>query len=94
MKILILYNNLKDLIPEIIRSPYSIQVLDYIFKRPIFKSSDFINNTNVPDATARRILNAFRDNDIVRVLREGRGRRASSLIFPELLNVVEGENIF
>lgn len=94
LKILILYNRLKNQIPDIIHSQYLIQTLDFIFIRPIFKSSDFISNANVPDPTARRILDAFRDNSIIKVLSKGSGRRASSYIFPELLNIVEDKDIF
>jgi Fic family protein len=94
LKIIILYNNLKNHIPEIIHSQYSIQALDFIFKRPIFKSTDFVVNPDIPNKTARRILNAFRDDGIVKILRTRQGRQATRYISPELLNIVEGENIF
>ncbi len=39
---LTLYDTMKQRIFEITRSQYSIQVLDAIFDKPIFQTSDFV----------------------------------------------------
>ncbi len=92
--ILDLYNRMKPQIVELTRSQYSILALDWIFNRPIFKSSDFVRETNIPDPTAKRILNVLKNENILNTLHEGSGRRAAVLSFPELLNIAEGNKVF
>ena len=92
--ILNLYEKMKDRVSAVTHSPYAIHALDWVFRRPIFKSTDFIANAGIPKQTAGRILKVLREGDILKVIIEGRGRRPSTLAFPELLNAVEGEDVF
>ena len=88
-KILNLYENLKLRLPNLSRSRYGVIALDWIFKYPIFLSSNFVNNSGVPSATARRLLETLRAEDIITRLRSGSGRKAAILAFPALLQIVE-----
>ncbi|MFZ5906090.1 MAG: Fic family protein [Nitrospirota bacterium] len=92
-EILKLYERKKDQIVEITHSQYSIHALDFIFSRPIFKSTDFVKIQEIPDPTAKRILSILRDNSILKTLRESKGRRAAIYAFPELIAITEGHNI-
>ncbi len=92
--ILDLYEELKPWAVEWTHSQYAIHALDWIFNRPIFKSTDFVANGSIPDPTARRLLGSFKKVGLVKVLWEGRGRRAAVLSFPRLLNIAEGREIF
>jgi Fic family protein len=56
LKIINLYSELKPRIAELTRSQYSIHALDWLFARPIFRSSDFIESAGIPKATGKRIL--------------------------------------
>ena len=94
LTILSLYDSRKSWIVEAIPSQYAVRALDWMFKRPIFKTSDFIAHAEVPEPTARRILRLARDGGLLRVLVEGSGRRGAVLIFPELLNIAEGRTVF
>lgn len=94
MAILGLYERMKREIAEVTRSQYAIHALDWIFERPIFKSSDFVANAGIPDPTAKRILPVLREANILRVFQEGSGRRASTLGFAQLLNIAEGREAF
>ena len=89
--ILRLYDALKDQVIQLTRSQYAIPALDFIFKRPIFKSTDFVTQANIPAATARRILTCLRDNSICTTTVEARGRRPAILAFPALLDITEGK---
>ena len=89
-----LYQRLKHQVTEMTRSQYAIHALDWIFGRPIFKSTDFISNANIPEPTARRILTVLEHGNILKTIDRGRGRRASMLAFPDLLNAAEGKKIF
>lgn len=60
-------------------SQYAIHALDYIFAHPIFKASDFTGSKDIPTPTAKRILTVFRDNGLLKILREASGRRAAYL---------------
>ena len=92
--ILALYEDMKGKVASVTRSQYAIYVLDWIFEYPIFNSSNFAAHGDVPERTARRLLNALRDHDVLRVARAGNGRRGSLLVFPSLLNVAEGRTVF
>ena len=89
-----LYDSMKSRVADLTRSRYAIQALDWIFERPIFSSSDFVTTAGIPEPTARRFLKVLRGGEILRELSPGRGRRAGVLLFPEILNVVEGDRIF
>ncbi len=92
--ILDLYNKEKIRFVELTHSQYAIHSLDWIFERPMFKSSDFINSSSIPKPTAQRILNVLKANDILRTLMESSGNRSSVLAYPALLNVAEGREAF
>lgn len=92
--ILDLYNRMKTHFVELTRSQYAIHALDWIFERPIFKSSDFINSSSIPKPTAQRILNVLKAGDTLRTMTESSGSRPAVLAYPALLNIAEGQEAF
>ena len=64
--------------------------LDWVFERPIFRSTDFVVTADLPELTARRILKLLIDGGILKVLRSGRGRRPGVFCFSDLLDIAEG----
>jgi len=92
--ILALYIRMKPQFAELTRSQYAIHALDWIFDRPIFKSSDFVRNAGIPDPTAKRILGVLKNESVLKTLHEGSGRRAAVLAFIKLLNIAEGHEVF
>ena len=92
--VLDLYRKHNKQLAEITRSPYAVIVLDWIFKQPIFSSSSFVATKQMPEQTARRLLVSFREAGLLRALHEASGRRSAILCFPELLNIVEGNELF
>lgn len=93
-QILTLYRDRKDWIAEVTRSQYAVRALDWMFGRPIFKTSDFFESVGIPQPTAKRIVREARDNGLLRELRPAGGRRAAILAFVELLNIAEGGRAF
>lgn len=87
--ILDLYEKMKQKVPAITRSQYAIQAIDTLFDRPIFRSADFIRYSQIPKDTAFRILGEFKKEGLVRVLREGKGRRSSILAFYQVLEITD-----
>ncbi len=92
--ILTLYEEMKLRVAEMTRSQYAILALDWIFGRPIFKTSDFVASAGIPAPTAKRILSVLRTEDILKVIVESSGRRAAVVTFPRLLNIAEGYEAF
>lgn len=92
-EILTLYANKKSQIAGITHSQYSIHALDFIFTRPVFKSTEFTGIKEIPTPTAKRILAVLRDNGILKVIRESSGRRSATYAFTELVNAIEGANV-
>lgn len=92
-EILELYEKMKRRITELTRSQYAIQVLDALFDRPIFQSSDFVSRSGIPKHTALPFLHKLRVAGILHPLREKSGRRSAILAFRELLNCAEGRDV-
>lgn len=88
-----LYADMKTTIHDIIHSQYTIHLLDAIFDRPIFDTTDFITRSKINIKTAMALLKQLREHNILSVLREGSGRKASVLCFPKLLNIAEGKEV-
>ncbi|MCY4022010.1 MAG: Fic family protein [Anaerolineaceae bacterium] len=87
-----LYDRLKTRITEIGRSKYGIHVLDGVFKRPIFTTSDLVDETIVPVRAAQRILERLVDNGILTEVRSGKGQSPSAYQFSEFLRIAaEGD---
>lgn len=88
--IMALYERQKRQVVELTRSQYAIKALDWIFGKPIFKPSDFIAGSAIPEVTARRVLAVLREAEVLKELRPRRGQQAAVLAFHELVNIVEG----
>ncbi len=93
-KILELYAKLKEQVIEITHSQYAVPLLDQMFQRPIFQSTHMLNKKGMPSKPmVMTLLTQLKDAGILKVIREGRGRRAQILGLPSLLNVTEGRKI-
>jgi Fic family protein len=92
--ILALYDKLRRDALAWTRSQYAVPALDWMFNRPIFKSTDFVANAGIPAPTAKRLLAVFKGQGLFSVLVEGRERRNAVYALRELLNVAEGSDTF
>jgi len=88
-RILNLYNETKDELPEITGSKYGIQAIDTIFSRPVFSSTYFFDMSDIPKQTAHRVLSRLNETGVVEILREGSGRRPTLYVFPKLMQITE-----
>ena len=80
-------------VAELTRSQFSSLAVDFIFSRPVFSTTHFVDSAGIPRETAQRILRMLRGATVLRTIREGSGRRAAILAFPELLNIAEGRRM-
>lgn len=92
-KIRSLYETMKARIQECTHSQFTIKLLDQIFKRPIFRTTDFVRETKIQRATAINLLRILRDATILKELEPGAGSRPAVMCFPDLLNAAEGKKI-
>ncbi len=94
MDIVDLHSRLKQCVAALTRSPYAVHALDWIFERPIFRSSDFAAAAGIPQRPAQRLLHALREGEILTTLREARGSRAAVLAVRDVVNIAEGRDVF
>jgi Fic family protein len=92
--ILNLYNCVKEQIVELTHSQHAIKALDFLFRHPVFLVSGFVKNSDIPKASATRIIKVLCDNRLLKIVREGRGRRSGVYVFEDLLMVAEGKQNF
>ncbi|MFQ5673803.1 MAG: Fic family protein [Nitrospinales bacterium] len=89
-----LYERLKKQVVDATHSQFAVQALDAIFSRPVFRSSQFQQLANIKTrSTAARILRKLREVGVLKVLKEGKGRRSALIMFPELIYLVEGKRV-
>lgn len=92
-----LYEQMKLAIQEVTRSQYTLHLLDAIFSKPIFRSSDLTAQLNrdfgVHEKTTPGLLRLMRDAGILRELQAASGRRSATLCFPRLINLAEGRQV-
>lgn len=91
--ILDLYEEMKRRVPEMTRSQYAILAVDWIFGRPVFKTTDFVGGAGIPGSTARRLLGVLRDGGVVKTLTPGSGSRPAVFAFADLLRIAEGREV-
>lgn len=88
--ILALYDRMKATVTAATRSQYAMAVLDAIFDRPIFQSTDFAVRLGINKVTAASLLRQLRDAGVLVAIRESSGRRPAVLAFLELVSAAEG----
>lgn len=89
-----LYESMKDRIQEATHSQFTITLLDSLFSKPVFTSTYLLKKTGIHRNTLMPLLRQMKDANIIRTLIEGRGRRPATLIFPGIINIVEGRDVF
>lgn len=90
-QIVALHDEMKRSIPQVIRSHYSVVVIDTLFDRPIFSSTDFAEKSQIPSDSAKRILHKLRAVGIIEIIREGKGRIPAVYQFTRLMKIAEHE---
>jgi len=89
-----LYDDLKRRVLDLTHSQYAVPLLDYMFQRPIFRSSEVAKNEHMPSIPmVANLLKTLRENGVLTTLREGAGRRPHVLALSELINLCEGTKV-
>lgn len=92
-----LYEEMKIAIQETTHSQYSVHLLDAVFSKPIFRTSDLAQQLardyGIHEKTTPGLLRQLREAGILRELQSGSGRRPAILCFPRLINLAEGRDV-
>lgn len=95
--IMALYDEMKLAIQEATHSQYTVHVLDAIFCKPVFRTSDLVQKFSadfgIHEKTTPGLLRQLKSAGILKELLPGSGRRAAILCFPGLINLVEGRDV-
>jgi Fic family protein len=89
-RILELYATKKTKVADLTRSQYAIRAVDALFMSPVFTNSLFVRRSGIPAASARRILRALVEHEVLDQLRPGIGRMPTFYIFSKLIDITEG----
>jgi Fic family protein len=93
--VLALHERLKARVLDLTNSQYALPVLDQAFKRPVFHSAHLRFGPKRPSRPAvANLLRALREGGVLKVVREGAGRRPTVYVLAELVNLCEGERVF
>ncbi len=89
-----LYEDMRRRFVELTHSQYAAAAVDVFFMRPIISGPDFarlaaFNNRITANGTLRQ-LDA---SGLIKIVREGLGRRAAVYAMPQLINIAEGRAV-
>ena len=89
-----LYARLKKDVSDLTRSQYAVPLLDCLFKQPVFTSSLFDHHPGMPSKPMiMNMLARLKKAGMIKVIREGSGRRPQILALAQLLNICEGREV-
>ena len=91
--IVALYEDLKVRVIELTHSQFAVILLDAIFERPIFSTSQLARIANMPSRPMLiNLLKRLEGGGVLRTLVEGSGRRPQMLICDELMGLCEARD--
>lgn len=89
-----LYERLKSRVIDLTHSQFAVPLLDQMFKQPVFPSNILKDLPGEPTkATILGLLNKLKKGGVLKVMREGSGRRPQVLALAELINLCEGKEV-
>ncbi len=83
-----LYDEMKQFVVDKTHSQFSAYIVDAIFNKPIFTSTDFIKYTGMAKQTAYKCLGQL-EGDAIKIIRKGTGQRPSVFYFRRLIDIIE-----
>lgn len=83
------YFKTRDYIVGRTHSQYAHQLLDALFDKPIFRSSDIQIKSNIPKQSLMPMLKSLQEDKVLRVVRPASGRMPAILVFEKLLEITE-----
>lgn len=89
-----LYEKLKTRVLDLTHSRFAVPLLDRLFVRPIFRSTELDGQKGMPSKPMiMNLLSKLKQEGMLKVVRKGGGRRAQVLALAELINLCEGRRV-
>lgn len=83
-----LYEQTKIEFSELLSSKWNLEILDYIFTKPVFRNNKLVTETGIPNATAQAMVKKLLENNYLKLREEASGRRAGLYSFEPLMKLV------
>ena len=87
-KITALYEDMKNRLPDLLASKWTLTALDALFTQPVFKANRFAVGHDIPKPTLQKLLKTLSDNQIIHTIEPAAGSRAALYSFEPLLELV------
>jgi Fic family protein len=88
-----LYGRLKEQVIDLTHSRFAVPLLDRLFAQPVFQIS-YLEGKKMPTrAMITGLVTKLKEVGMLKVLREGSGRRGQVFVLTELINVTEGRKV-
>lgn len=88
-----LYGRLKQQVVDLTHSQFAVPLLDRLFARPVFQISHLEGRKMPTRPMITGLVTKLKEAGILKVLRQGSGRRGQVFVLSELLNVTEGRKV-
>ncbi|MGB5883199.1 MAG: Fic/DOC family N-terminal domain-containing protein, partial [Desulfobulbales bacterium] len=83
-----LYEEMKIIFSEVLKSKWSVNALDFVFTNPLFRNNKFTKNSGIPAASAARFTRALLEEELIITKEEASGRRPALYSFEPLMELV------
>lgn len=83
-----LYTDMQATFKEVLSSKDFMIALNFMFEKPVFRTTNFAKYTGLKKATASRFLRLLKEKNLIRIIQDGAGRRAALYVFQPLLSVL------
>jgi Fic family protein len=87
-QVLNLYNLMRGRIAEITKSPKAPQILDVLFRTPVFRTPSFIELSGLKPSTAHRIIALLKKEKLLSPIVQPSGRTSEVLVFDDLFQLI------
>lgn len=83
-----LYEQMKPVFSDTLKSKWAMQVLDFVFTYPVFRGNQLNDKTDISQASANRFLRTLHDKGILIAKEESSGRRSALYSFEPMMKLV------
>lgn len=87
-KIQTLYDEMKITFAEVLKSKWSLNAVDFVFTKPVFRNNGFTSESGIPAPTSARFTRMLIEHGLISVIEEAAGRRPALFSFEPLMNIV------
>lgn len=89
LRMIDLYDSMKQSFIQITKSSFAIKILDLLFKEPVIKSVDLIQKSGINPRSGRALLKKLIESGTISVYKANAGPQSQILSFSKLVNLIE-----